>query len=280
MVSRLLTREGHDVYEAVDGVAAVSMVSRTLLARDAAGVPCAAAAAAAVATGGAGVGPGVCSVVVEELETDADANDAGGGGGGKMAPYDVILMDGNMPRLNGADACRQIKQMGFLKVPQRKPCGVLVGESRRGAGHLVRRRSPLCPPRPVPSHAVLPRRALFPARHRLDGQRRRQGLRRGRRRRYAHQARQLEETRRRHGDCFGSVPPTGRGAHQIYPVVFDFFSSRRPGARMETRFTRRTQLDSRRRSLSPCPPRPCPRVTCIPKNRPSSEKPCPAKGPT
>ena len=33
MVARLLTREGHTVAEASDGVAAVSMVSRTLMAR-------------------------------------------------------------------------------------------------------------------------------------------------------------------------------------------------------------------------------------------------------
>ena len=71
MVARLLTREGHTVTEAVDGVVAVSMVSRTLIDR----TPTPEGAAPSAAPGG----------------TRASH---------KAGPvhFDAVLMDGNMPR--------------------------------------------------------------------------------------------------------------------------------------------------------------------------------------
>ena len=115
MVARLLRREGHTVTEADDGVAAVSMVSRTLLRR----------------------------VTAALLDDEHPADDEKASNNKKDAwpmLFDAVLMDGNMPkcvlhcvavmafkhcaltmppvsvfrRLNGAEACRQIKNLGYL----------------------------------------------------------------------------------------------------------------------------------------------------------------------
>ena len=105
MVARLLRRAGHTVSEAKDGVVAVSMVSRTLVDRTTTEAAAAAAAAAAL------------------LEAPVDYDDAARAGNDdnsfrrvNLEPFDVILMDGNMPLMNGPDATRQIKNMGFTKV--------------------------------------------------------------------------------------------------------------------------------------------------------------------
>ena len=79
MVARLLQREGHTVSEAVDGVVAVSMVSRTLLDR-------------------ASAKPINASAALERSDSKEGGESSSKRSAPGLTPFDVVLMDGNMPR--------------------------------------------------------------------------------------------------------------------------------------------------------------------------------------
>jgi CheY-like chemotaxis protein len=70
-VVRMLKMDGHHCVEAIDGLAAVGAISRTLIRR---------------------------------LNGD------------ELPSFDAVLMDKNMPKLSGPQACAEMRRLGFVKV--------------------------------------------------------------------------------------------------------------------------------------------------------------------
>jgi CheY-like chemotaxis protein len=106
----MLAAEGFDCVQAADGLAAVAHINRALMRRKALALALAAArreASDRYLTAGypnpnppGGVGEGE----VDNCSTNSNGN---------AARTDVILMDSNMPKMNGPDAVVEIRKLGY-----------------------------------------------------------------------------------------------------------------------------------------------------------------------
>ena len=120
MMSRMLEAEGFDCHHAVDGLAAVAVVNRAVMmpnnsSRKSHGP----LSARRGTTPGAHATAGLRNTGYYRKGSNGgdrrekSLRSTGSNGSGSGVPTDVILMDSNMPKMNGPDAIVEIRKLGF-----------------------------------------------------------------------------------------------------------------------------------------------------------------------